>query len=74
VMGDNRDRSWDSRYWGFVNRDAIMGRPLLIYWSVDAKSADYTDRSLAGAFRGFTDSLLHLPSRTRWNRMLHEVH
>jgi signal peptidase I len=74
VMGDNRDNSRDSRYWGFVNRDAIVGRPILIYWSVDAKSADYTDRSLAGAFRGFTDSLLHLPSRTRWNRMLHEVH
>jgi signal peptidase I len=74
VMGDNRDRSWDSRYWGFVNRDAIMGRPLVIYWSVAATSEDYTDRSLAGVFRGFADSLLHLPSRTRWNRMLHGVH
>lgn len=74
VMGDNRDRSWDSRYWGFVNRDAIMGRPLIIYWSVAATSEDYTDRSLAGLFRGFADSLLHLPSRTRWNRMLHVVH
>ncbi len=74
VMGDNRDRSWDSRYWGFVNRDAIMGRPLVIYWSVSATSDDYTDRGLAGALRGFGDSLLHLPSRTRWHRMLHEVH
>lgn len=74
VMGDNRDRSWDSRYWGFVNRDAIMGRPLMIYWSVAATSDDYTDRGLEGALRGFGDSLLHLPSRTRWHRMLHEVH
>ena len=74
VMGDNRDRSWDSRYWGFVNRDAIMGRPLIIYWSVAATSEDYTDRTVAGVFRGFADSLLHLPSRTRWNRMLHGVH
>jgi signal peptidase I len=74
VMGDNRDRSWDSRYWGFVNRDAIMGRPLIIYWSVAATSDDYTDRGIAGALRGFGDSLLHLPSRTRWHRMLHEVH
>src|SRR6516225_11023018 len=67
VMGDNRDRSWDSRYWGFVNRDAIMGRPLIIYWSVAARSEDYADRTLRGVFRGFADSLLHLPSRTRWN-------
>ena len=74
VMGDNRDRSWDSRYWGFVNRDAIMGRPLVIYWSVAATSEDYTDRGISGALRGFADSLLHLPTRTRWNRMLHQVH
>jgi len=34
AMGDNRDHSLDSRYWGFVDRDAIMGRPFLIYWSI----------------------------------------
>src|ERR1039457_2979883 len=34
AMGDNRDHSWDSRFWGFVDRDAIMGRPVVIYWSV----------------------------------------
>src|SRR5260370_1189201 len=45
AMGDNRDRSLDSRYWGFVDRDAIMGRPFLIYWSVDAKSAHYSGES-----------------------------
>lgn len=33
VLGDNFDHSWDSRYWGFVARDAILGRPVLIYWS-----------------------------------------
>lgn len=33
VLGDNFDHSWDSRYWGFVSRDAIFGRPVLIYWS-----------------------------------------
>ena len=74
VMGDNRDRSWDSRYWGFVDRQAMMGRPVLIYWSVAATSADYTDRSLFGAVRGIEATLFHLPTGTRWNRMLREVH
>jgi signal peptidase I len=74
VMGDNRDRSWDSRYWGFVNHRSIMGRPIVIYWSVRATAGDYTDRSLMGTARGIEATLVHLPSRTRWNRMLREVH
>jgi signal peptidase I len=74
VMGDNRDRSWDSRYWGFVDRDAIMGRPMLIYWSVQANADDYTNRKISGTLRGIAETLVHLPGRTRWNRMMHEVH
>jgi len=35
VLGDNRDDSYDSRYWGFVPRENVVGRPLLIYWSMD---------------------------------------
>jgi len=74
VMGDNRDHSWDSRYWGFVDRDAVMGRPMVIYWSVNATSSDYVNRGLSGALRGILEAVLHLPSRTRWHRMLREVH
>jgi signal peptidase I len=74
VMGDNRDHSWDSRYWGFVDRDAVMGRPMVIYWSVEATSDDYANRDVSGAFRGIAETLMHLPTRTRWNRMLREVH
>jgi signal peptidase I len=74
AMGDNRDHSADSRYWGFVDRDAIMGKPMLIYWSVRATSDDYRSRDASSALRGIGQTLLHLRAQTRWNRMLREVH
>lgn len=74
VMGDNRDRSWDSRYWGFVDRESVMGQPLLIYWSVNSTSADYSDRSLLGRIVGMAHTLVRLPVVTRWNRMFRTVH
>jgi signal peptidase I len=74
AMGDNRDHSLDSRYWGFVDRSAIMGRPFLIYWSVEANSADYGQRTFWQRLTAVFDTLLHLPTRTRWARMLHTVH
>jgi signal peptidase I len=74
AMGDNRDHSLDSRYWGFVDREAIMGRPFLIYWSIDANSNDYSDSTFGQRLVGIFDTLMHLPTRTRWTRMLHTVH
>ncbi|MCK6605700.1 MAG: signal peptidase I [Ignavibacteriaceae bacterium] len=43
VMGDNRDNSYDSRFWGFVSRENIQGRASFIYWSVNPASDGYTD-------------------------------
>jgi signal peptidase I len=62
VMGDNRDDSQDSRYWGFVPRENIVGRPLLIYWSFQKN--DF----------GFLYTMAHLFQNTRWNRTLRLVH
>jgi len=75
AMGDNRDQSLDSRFWGFVDRSAIMGRPLFIYWSIDATSADYSrETSFLKRLGGILDTIVHLPKRTRWSRMLRTVH
>jgi signal peptidase I len=74
VMGDNRDDSEDSRYWGFVDRGAVMGEPVLIYWSVDATSDDYLDHSIFGTIEGIAQTLIHLPQLTRWHRILRRVH
>lgn len=70
VMGDNRDDSQDSRYWGFVPRENIVGRPLLIYWSV--KSLDQ-DVPAGNAYR-FAYAVTHVFQNTRWNRTLRLVH
>jgi signal peptidase I len=75
AMGDNRDHSWDSRYWGFVDRDAIMGRPLVIYWSLATPEDTGDDGAPAPvAPTSLIDTLLRWPGRLRWNRMLRTVH
>jgi len=70
AMGDNRDNSLDSRYWGLVPRDNIMGKPWIIFWSYDAPTDDLTDYNL----RHLLDLGQHFFSRTRWNRTLKLIH
>ena len=75
VMGDNREDSLDSRYWGFVPRANIVGRPLVIYWSV--RNTD--DNSAASSTTGdkishFAYAVAHILQNTRWNRTLRLVH
>ncbi len=64
VMGDNRDNSADSRYWGFVPRSHVVGKPLLVYWSYDAPTEELQEWSLAHA----VDVAQHFLTKTRWER------
>jgi signal peptidase I len=74
VMGDNRDNSQDSRYWGFLPRDNIKGKALVIYWSYEAGREDYQDEGAAATLKGFASVFAHFFTRTRWNRMFHQIH
>jgi len=75
VMGDNRDDSYDSRYWGFVPLANIIGRPLLIYWSVQGSEGEMTTPSSLGErLYHFAYVVTHIFQITRWNRTLRLVH
>jgi signal peptidase I len=69
ALGDNRDESADSRYWGFVPRENIIGSPLLIYWSVRNLNDDMPVSSTrVDKLYHFAYALTHLFQITRWNR------
>ena len=74
VMGDNRDESLDSRYWGFVPRENIIGRPLLIYWSVRGAEDEMPSADSPGdKLFHFLYAASHLFQMTRWDRTFHLV-
>jgi signal peptidase I len=73
MMGDNRHDSLDSRYWGFVPRENIVGRPLFNYWSLKTPDHQY-ERSGFGNTVAWTGHVaLHFFSDTRWSRTLHLI-
>jgi len=74
AMGDNRDNSYDSRYWGFVRRENIIGKPLVIYWSYDASTESLAGSSLRTLVYHFGDLAEHFFTKTRWRRTLMLIH
>jgi signal peptidase I len=69
VLGDNRDNSRDSRFWGFLPRDQVKGRALLVYWSYEASREEY---HRTGYLDWLRDTLSAL-GKTRWSRFFHLI-
>jgi signal peptidase I len=72
AMGDNRDSSLDSRYWGFVPRENIIGKPLIVYWSYDAPTDQLQNPSIG--LDHIKDIAMNFFSKTRWRRTFMLVH
>ena len=73
VMGDNREQSWDSRFWGFVPRELITGKPLIIYWSYETAREEHMRTSLVDLAKQIGDLIIHFFSKTRWRRTFNLV-
>ncbi len=73
VMGDHRDRSSDSRVWGYVSRDLIKGRALLIWWSYTEGPNDINLRGM-DQLKAIGSKVAHVLTRSRWGRCFTLIH
>jgi signal peptidase I len=68
MMGDNRDDSYDSRYWGFVPRDNIIGTPIMVYMSIDAPEETWDPGHIRDRMETYASIFIH-PGIVRWRRI-----
>jgi signal peptidase I len=68
AMGDNRDVSYDSRYWGFIPRENVIGRPMFIYWSFETPPNQYLQKEVGERLRFLVHVVIHFFDETRWRR------
>ena len=73
AMGDNRDVSKDSRYWGFIPRKNVIGRPMFIYWSFITPPDQYQMRGAGDRLGFLAHIVIHFFDETRWSRTLRIV-
>jgi signal peptidase I len=72
-MGDNRDVSLDSRYWGFIPQENVIGRPMFIYWSFETPAGQYLEREVGQRIGFLAHVVIHFFDETRWRRTFKEV-
>jgi signal peptidase I len=78
AMGDNRNNSFDSRYFGPVPKENLIGRPMFIYWSFDTPEGQYPtsggEIDFATRLKNISYTVFHFLTKTRWSRTLNMVH
>ena len=72
-MGDNRDVSYDSRFWGFIPKENVIGRPMFIYWSFETPADQYQKTEVKDRLEFIGQVILHFFDETRWRRTLKVV-
>lgn len=73
-MGDNRNVSLDSRYWGFITEGHVIGRPMFIYWSFETPEDQYQQREVGQRVGFLAHTIIHFFDETRWRRTFKVVH
>src|SRR5437660_7068225 len=73
AMGDNRDVSFDSRFWGFIPSENVIGRPMFIYWSFETPPDQYKHTAASERLGFLAHVVLHFFDLTRWRRTLRVV-
>jgi signal peptidase I len=72
-MGDHRDVSLDSRFWGFIPQENVVGRPMFIYWSFETPRDQYEKTGIIDRLSFVAQVVIHFFDKTRWPRTLKVV-
>ncbi|MCP5053768.1 MAG: signal peptidase I [bacterium] len=72
-MGDNRDHSYDSRFWGPVPADYIIGKPWRVYWSYESTTDEYLTPGFWHKVKDIFNTFINFFTKTRWNRTIMKI-